>query len=121
MEPEESETDEIYQIEQPQSLKRIYIQQNRENDDLVDTDIELSTNTVVEDTTKITESQLNNEGHKNVVVQYTENNQLITSESVIRQITENPDENVYTEEEMAFDYLTFPGDYIDYDILEEEK
>ena len=57
----------------------------------------------MEDTTKITEPQLNNEGHKNVVVQYTENNQLITSESVVRQIKETPDENVDTEEEMAFD------------------
>ena len=34
-------------------------------------------------------------------------------------MTESPYENVDTEEEMAFDDLTVPGDYIDYDILEE--
>ena len=38
-----------------------------------------------------------------------------------RKITETPDENIDTEEEMAFDYLTIPVDYSDYDILEEEK
>ena len=34
---------------------------------------------------------------------------------------EYPDENVDTEEEMDFYYLTIPGDDSDYDILEEEK
>ena len=34
-------------------------------------------------------------------------------------MTENPDENVDTEEEMTFDDLTISGDYSDYDILEE--
>ena len=33
-------------------------------------------------------------------------------------MTESPDENVDTEEEMAFDDLNIPGDYSDYDILE---
>ena len=41
------------QIENPQSLKRIDNQQSSENDDLVDTDIELDTYTSVEDTTEI--------------------------------------------------------------------
>ena len=36
-------------------------------------------------------------------------------------MTENPDENVDTEEEMFFDDLNIPGDYSDYDLLEEEK
>ena len=36
-------------------------------------------------------------------------------------MTESPDENVDTEEEMAFGDLTIPGDDSDYDILEEEK
>ena len=35
--------------------------------------------------------------------------------------TEIPVENVDTEKEMDFDDLTIPGDYRDYDILEEEK
>ena len=52
----------FHHIEHPESLKRVDSQQNRENGDLVDTDIELDTNTVVEDTTEITESQLNDEG-----------------------------------------------------------
>ena len=38
-----------------------------------------------------------------------------------RNITDNPDENDDTEEEMVFDNLNIPGDYSDYDILEEEK
>ena len=49
------------------------------------------------------------------------NTELSTSESVARKITETPDENFDTEEEMTFDDLTIPGDYSDYDILEEEK
>ena len=36
-------------------------------------------------------------------------------------MTETLDENIDTEEEMAFDDMTIPGDYSDYDILEEEK
>ena len=40
----------------------------------------METNTVVENTTEITESQMNNEGLENAVVQYTENTQLSTSE-----------------------------------------
>ena len=38
-----------------------------------------------------------------------------------RQLTENPDDMVDTEEEISFDDLTITGNYIDYDILEEEK
>ena len=38
-----------------------------------------------------------------------------------KKITETPDENVDTEEEISFDDLTIPGDYSDYNILEEEK
>ena len=49
------------------------------------------------------------------------NTELITSESVARKITETPDENVDTEEEMYFDDLNIPGKYSDYDNLEEEK
>ena len=36
-------------------------------------------------------------------------------------MTKIPFENVDKEEEMAFDDLIIPGDYSDYDILEEEK
>ena len=64
---------------------------------------------------------MNNEGLENVVVQYTENTELSTSKSVARKITEYPNENVDTEEEMFFDDLNIPGDYSDYDLLEEEK
>ena len=41
------------QIKHPQRLKSIGSQLIRENDDLVDTDIDLETNNVLEDTTKI--------------------------------------------------------------------
>ena len=71
-------------------------EQNRENDDTVDTDIELETNVV-------------------------KNTEISTSESVAREMTYIPDENVDTEEEMAFDSLTIPGYYSDYDILEDGK
>ena len=47
------------------------------------------------------------------------NKELSTSYSVARKLTENPDENVDTEEEMDFDELTIIGNYSDYDILEE--
>ena len=47
------------------------------------------------------------------------NTELSTSESVAIKMTENPDENVDTEEEMYFHDLTIPGDYSDYDIWEE--
>ena len=59
-------------MKHPNSLKSIDRQQNRENDDLVDTDIEMGTHTEVK------------------------NNQLSTSESMARKITENLDENVDT-------------------------
>ena len=58
----------------------------------------METNTVVENTTEITESQLNNEGLENAVVQYIENTQLSTSESVARKMIEILNENVDTEE-----------------------
>ena len=38
-----------------------------------------------------------------------------------RKITETPYINLDTEEEMAFEDLTIPGDYSDYDISEEDK
>ena len=38
-----------------------------------------------------------------------------------RQLTENPDDMVNTEEEISFDDLNITGNYSDYDILEEEK
>ena len=71
------------------------ITKKRENDDPVDTDVELETNLA-------------------------ENAELSTSDSVARKLMENPDENVDTEEEMAFYYLTVPGNYSDYDIFGEE-
>ena len=37
-----------------------------------------------------------------------------------RKITETPDESVDAEEAVSFDDLNIPGDYSDYDILEEE-
>ena len=46
LELEEPETNELDQIENPVSLKSIDIKQNRENDDLVDTDIDLEKNVV---------------------------------------------------------------------------
>ena len=49
------------------------------------------------------------------------NTELSTSESVARKMTQTPDENVDTWEEIALYYLTIPGDYSDYDILDEEK
>ena len=65
--------------------------------------------------------QLNNVGLENVAVHYTENTELSTTESVARQMTKNPIENVNTEEEIYFDDLAIPGNYSDYDILEEEQ
>ena len=67
----------------------------RKNDDPVDTNIELETNVV-------------------------KNTELSTSDSVAKQLIENPDENVDTEEEMDFDDLTIPRNYSDYDILEKK-
>ena len=49
------------------------------------------------------------------------NSEFSTSESVAGKIRQTPDENVDTEEEMAFDDLTIPGNYSDYNILEKEK
>ena len=71
---------EIYQIEHPESLKFIDSRKSRENYDLVDTDIELESNTEVGNTNEIIESPMNNEGLENVVVQYTENTEFSTSE-----------------------------------------
>ena len=53
-----------------------------------------------------------------MVVRYTEKVHLSASGSVARKMTETPDENVDTEEEMYFYDLTIPCDYSDYDILE---
>ena len=75
----------------------------------------------MDDTIKNTESQLDNEGLEYVAVHSTENNELTTTESVARQLTEHPVENVNTEEEMDFYDLTIPGDYSDYGIFDEEK
>ena len=72
------------------------IAKNRDNDDPVDTDIELETN----------------------VVKRTE---LSTYDSVARQFIENLDANVDIEEEMDFYDLTITGNHSDYHILEEEK
>ena len=96
-------------------------QQIRENVYLVNTDIDLEKGNVLEDTTEITELQLNNEELENVAIRSTENTNLSTSESVARKMTEITVENVDTEEEIVFDDLTIPGDYSSYDILEEEK
>ena len=49
------------------------------------------------------------------------NSELSTSESVAIKLTETPDKNIDTEEAMFFYYSTIPGDYSDYDILEEER
>ena len=102
LDSEDSETDERYQIENTQSGKRIGNQQNRENDDLVYTEIDLDTDTIVEDTTEIIEPQPNNEGLENMVVQYTENTQLSPNESVARKFTESPVENVDTKKKWLF-------------------
>ena len=102
LDSEDSETDERYQIENTQSGKRIGNQQNRENDDLVYTEIDLDTDTIVEDTTEIIEPQPNNEGLENMVDQYTENTQLSPNESVARKFTESPVENVDTKKKWLF-------------------
>ena len=47
--------------------------------------------------------------------------ELSTSALVERQLTENPYDMVNTKKEMDFEDLTIPGNYSDYDILEEEK
>ena len=47
--------------------------------------------------------------------------ELSNIESGEIKIKESPVENVDTEEAIYFDDLTVPGDYSDYDILEEEK
>ena len=51
----------------------------------------------------------------------TEKTELSTSTLVARQLTENPDYMVDTEEEMSSEDLTITGDYSDHNILEEEK
>ena len=73
----------------------------------------------MEYTTEITVLQLNNDRLKNVTVNSTKNTGLSTTESVARKMIERPVEIVDTEEEIAFDDLTIPGDYSDYDIWEE--
>ena len=49
------------------------------------------------------------------------NIELSTYALVARQLTENPDDMMNTEEEMDFYDLTITVNYSDYDILEEEK
>ena len=49
------------------------------------------------------------------------NIELSTSTLVARQLTENPDDMVDTEEEISYEDLTITGDYSDYDIVEEEE
>ena len=98
IESEEYKNDERYQIDNPQSLESTDNKKIRENVDIVDTYIQLYTDAVMEATTGITESQLDNEGLDNVAVYYTENTEFNTSESVERQTTESPVENVDTEE-----------------------
>ena len=65
--------------------------QNRENDDLVDTDIGLESNTEVKNTTEIIESPMNDEGIENMVVRYTQNTELNNSKSVARKMTKSLD------------------------------
>ena len=90
----ESVAIERYQIEYPGSLKGIDSKQSRENDDTVDTDIEMDSNNEVENANEIKESPMNNEGLENAVVQYYENTEWRISESVARKITETPNKNV---------------------------
>ena len=75
-------------------IKRIGSQKEGDGDDPVDTDIDLETNVI-------------------------KNSELSTSASMARKFTENLDDMVNTEEEMAFDDLTITGNYSDYDILED--
>ena len=51
----------------------------------------------------------------------TKNTELSASASVARQLTENLDTNVDTEEEIDFYDLTITGNYSDYNILDKEK
>ena len=76
-----------------QNHLKLLMAKNIENDDPVNSDIELYTNVV-------------------------KNTELSTSESVARKMTEIPDEKIDTEEEMDFYDLNKTGDYSDYDILE---
>ena len=96
LESDESETDERYHREHPEILKRFDSQKIGDDDDPIDTDIDMETNV-----TKKTE--------------------LSTSDLVVRQLTENQDDMVDTEEEMSFDDLTITGDYSGYGILVEGK
>ena len=41
--------------------------------------------------------------------------------AILYQLTESPDDMVDAEEEMSSEHWTITGDYIDYNILEEEK
>ena len=69
------------------------ISKKGDDDDTVDTDIDLETNV-------------------------TNNTELSTSVSVARKLTENPDENVDIADDF-FNYLTFPAKCSAYDILKE--
>ena len=96
LEQDESETDERDQRKHPDSHKILEIQKIGHDDYSVATDIDLEYNV-------------------------TKNTDLSTSTLAARQLTENPDDMVDSEEEMSSDDLTITGDYSDYDILEEEK
>ena len=101
------------------------ISETRHDYDVLDKTIDFDTaeeaDNEMEDTTEITESKLDNKVLDNVIANSTENTELKTAESVAIQITELPVKNINTEEEMDFDDLNIPGDYREYDILEEEK
>ena len=101
------------------------ISETRYDYDVLDKTIDFDTaeeaDNEMEDTTEITESKLDNKVLDNVIANSTENTELKTAESVAIQITELPVKNINTEEEMDFDDLNIPGDYREYDILEEEK
>ena len=93
LEYDKSETDERDQSKRPELLERIDSQKIGDDDDPVATDIDLESNVM-------------------------KNTELSTSDSVARQLTENPDDMVDAEEEISSEDLTITGDYSDYDILE---
>ena len=96
LDSDKSETDERYQRENTELLKRIYSQKIWDDDDPVDTDIDTDMNVM-------------------------KNTEWSTSASVARKLIENPDDMVNIEEEMYSDVLNITGKYCDYDILEKEK
>ena len=61
-------------------LKVLIVKKKQRNDDNVDTNVELDSNTEQKNITEIIESPMNNGGLETVVFQYIENTELITSE-----------------------------------------